>query len=73
MAEDEYEGSLLIAATVKTLGRLLKGTEAEGAVPLLLAARNEHLAAEPAVASGCQICFEAYGCARPLLKFERPS
>ena len=46
MAEDEYDGPLLIAATVKTLRRLLKGTEAEGAVPLLLAARDAQLARE---------------------------
>jgi hypothetical protein len=77
IAEDEYDGSALAAVTAKMLGRLLKGTHAEGAVPLLLAARDAHIAAEeaelepaaaePAVAPGCQICFEAYGSARPSL------
>jgi hypothetical protein len=51
MAEDEYDGAELIAATTKNLRRLLKGTEAEGAVPLLLAARDEHLAAAAAAAA----------------------
>jgi hypothetical protein len=47
-------------------------------VPALLAARDAHLAAEaaaepklaaaePVAAPGCQICFEAYGSARPSL------
>jgi hypothetical protein len=78
MVEDEYDGYYLVAATAKTLRRLLKGTEAEVAVPALLAARDAHLAAvaaaepepaeaELAAAPGCQICFEAYGCARPSL------
>ena len=71
LAEDEYDGSLLVGATAKTLGRLLKGTAAEGAVPLLLAIRDKHLAAEPLVAAGCQICFETYGSARPSLRFEQ--
>ena len=48
LAEDEYDGSALAAVTAKMLGRLLKGTEAEGAVPLLLAARDAHLAAAAA-------------------------
>jgi ankyrin repeat protein len=71
MAEDEYDGQLLIGANTKTLRRLLKGTEAEEAVPTLLAARDAYLAAaapepaaaEPAAVSTCQICFEAYGSA----------
>ena len=53
-------------------------------MPALLAARDAHFAAEaaaepepaaaePAVAPGCQICFEAYGSGRPSLKFELPS
>jgi hypothetical protein len=67
MAEDEYDGPLLAAVTIKNLRRLLKGTEAEGAVPLLLAARDAHLAAEPAAAPSCQICFEPYWSARPSL------
>jgi hypothetical protein len=67
MVEDEYDGDTLVHVKPKTLLRLLKGTAAEAAVPALLAARDAHLAAEPAVAPGCQICFEAYGSARPLL------
>jgi hypothetical protein len=83
MAEDEYDGSALAGVTAKMLGRLLKGTAAEEAVPALLAARDAHLAAEavepepaavePAAAPGCQICFEAYGSARPSLKFDVPT
>jgi hypothetical protein len=45
MAEDEYDGPLLAAVTTKNLRRLLKGTAAEEAAPLLLAARDGHLAA----------------------------
>jgi hypothetical protein len=45
MAEDEYNGQTLIGTTAKSLRRLLKGTEAEEAVPALLAARDAHLAA----------------------------
>jgi hypothetical protein len=45
IAEDEYDGSDLAVVKAKMLRRLLKGTEAEGAVPLLLAARDAHLAA----------------------------
>ena len=70
MAEDEYDGGELANAKPKSLLRLLRGTAAEGAVPLLLAARDAHLAAEPAMAPGCQICFEAYGSARPSLKLK---
>ena len=84
MAEDEYDGPQLAIVTSKRLWRLLKGTAAEAAVPTLLAARDAHLAAEkaaepepaaaePAAAPGCQICFEAYGSARPSLKLEPPS
>ena len=66
-----YDGPQLAGVTAKALGRLLRGTAAEGAVPPLLAARNAHLAAEaaaePMAAPGCQICFEAYGSVRPLL------
>jgi hypothetical protein len=82
MAEDEYNGQTLIGATAKSLRRLLKGTAAEEAVPALLAARDAHLvaeaaepepaAAEPSVAPGCQICFEAYGSVRPSLKYQVP-
>jgi hypothetical protein len=71
MAEDEYNGPQLTGVTAKALGRLLRGTDAEGAGPLLLAARDAHLAAEPLVAPGCQICFETYGSARPSLRFEQ--
>jgi hypothetical protein len=46
MAEDEYEGAELVGCTAKTLRRLLKGSGAEDAVPLLLAARDEQLTAE---------------------------
>jgi hypothetical protein len=81
MAEDEYDGPLLAAVTIKNLWRLLKGTAAEEAVPLLLAARDAHLAAEAAepkpaavepAAASCQICFEAYGSARPSPKLKLP-
>ena len=80
MLEDEHDGTELVAATTKNLRRLLKGTAAEGAVPLLLAARDAHLAvaqpepagAEPAAVPGCQICFEAYGSARPSLELKPP-
>jgi hypothetical protein len=48
MAEDEYEGAELVGCTAKTLRKLLKGSGAEEAVPLLLAARDAHLAAEHA-------------------------
>ena len=81
MAEDEYDGDALVHVKPKTLLRVLKGTAAEAALPALLAARDAHLAAqaaaeaaepepataEPAAAPGCQICFEAYGSARPSL------
>jgi colicin import membrane protein len=92
MAEYEYEGAELAIVKPKTLLRLLKGSDAEEAVPALLAARDAHLAAEaveaaeaaaeaeveaaaeaeaaaaePAAAPSCQICFEAYGSARPSL------
>jgi hypothetical protein len=73
MAEDEHNGSDLFHATAKTLRRLLKGTAAEAAVPRLLSSREARLAAEPATAASCQICFEAYGSVRPWLKFELPS
>jgi hypothetical protein len=45
MAEDEYNGPQLAGVTAKALGRLLKGTAAEATVPLLVAARDGHLAA----------------------------
>ena len=75
--EDEYDGPLLLAATTKTLGRLLKASGAEGAVSLLLAARDAQLEAEeaaaaareppPAAAPGerpsCPICMEPYSAA----------
>ena len=50
MAEDEYEGAELASVKPKTLLRLLKGSDAEAAVPALLAARDAHLAAEAAEA-----------------------
>ena len=43
--EDDYEGVELASVKPKTLLRLLKGSDAEEAVPLLLAARDAHLAA----------------------------
>jgi hypothetical protein len=46
MAEDEYEGAELVGCTAKMLRKLLRGSDAEDAVPLLLAARDEQLAAE---------------------------
>ena len=66
MAEDEYEGAELVGCTAKTLRRRLKGSAAEEAVPLLLAARDVRLAAElvqevpAAAAPSCQICMEPY-------------
>ena len=45
-----YDGGALANAKPKSLLRLLRGTAAEGAVPLLLAARNGHLAAAAAAA-----------------------
>jgi hypothetical protein len=47
-AEDEYNGADFIGFTERTLLRVLKDSGAEGAVPLLLAARDEQLAAEEA-------------------------
>ena len=83
MVDAEYEGAELVSFTAKSLRRLLKGTAAEEVVPLLLAARDGHLATEvvepepaaakPAAVPSCQICFEAYGSVRPSLKFELPS
>jgi hypothetical protein len=46
MAEDEYDGQTLVGANAKTLRRLLKGSAAAEAVPLLLAARDAQLARE---------------------------
>jgi hypothetical protein len=75
MAEDEYDGPLLAGATVKTLRRLLKGTDAEEAVTLLLAARDAWLAVEAAAAPrppataaaaerpSCSICLDPYSAA----------
>jgi hypothetical protein len=53
MAEDEYEGAELVGCTAKMFRRLLKGSGAEAAVPLLLATRDAQLAAEQE-----QICAE---------------
>jgi hypothetical protein len=44
MAEEEYEGEELAVALPKTLRRLLRGTGVEEAAPLILAARDAHLA-----------------------------
>ena len=46
VAEEEYDGEELAAVKPKRLLKLLKGSEAEAAVPLLLAARDAVLAAE---------------------------
>ena len=46
MGEHEYEGAELVGCTAKMLRRLLKGSDGEEAVPLLLAARDAHLATE---------------------------
>jgi hypothetical protein len=46
MGEHEYEGAELVGCTAKMLHRLLKGSDGEEAVPLLLAARDAHLATE---------------------------
>jgi hypothetical protein len=51
MVEDEYDGPVLVAATAKTLRRLLKGSDAEEAVLPLLATRDAYLAAERAAAA----------------------
>jgi hypothetical protein len=48
MAEEEYDGDDLVHAKAKTMRRRLKGSGAEEAVPLLLAARDAQLAAEAA-------------------------
>jgi ankyrin repeat protein len=48
MADDEYEGAELAIVKPKTLARLLKGSDAEEAVPPLLAARDAYRAAEQA-------------------------
>jgi hypothetical protein len=48
MEEDEYDGADLALAKPKRLLKLLSGSEAEGAVPLLLTARDARLAAEEA-------------------------
>jgi hypothetical protein len=72
MAEDEYDGSDLSRATAKHLRRLLKGSNGEEAVPLLLAARDARLALEEAAAAAasapaaaaellaCIVCLEPY-------------
>jgi hypothetical protein len=49
MTEDEYDGDDLVHTKSKALARLLKGSGAEEAVPLLLAARDAHLAVVDAV------------------------
>jgi ankyrin repeat protein len=75
----EYDGEELAAVKPKRLLKLLKGSEAEGAVPLLLAARDALLAAEeaarttavpepapvaaPAERPSCSICMEPYSAA----------
>jgi hypothetical protein len=48
MADDQYNGADLIGFTERLLPRVLKGSGAEAAAPLLLAARDEQLAAEEA-------------------------
>jgi hypothetical protein len=48
VAEEEYDGKELAAAKPKRLLKLLKGSEGEEAVPLLLAARDALLKAEEA-------------------------
>jgi ankyrin repeat protein len=48
VAAEEYDGKELAAVKPKRLMKLLKGSEAEEAVPLLLAARDALLAAEEA-------------------------
>jgi hypothetical protein len=65
MAEHEYEGAELVGCTAKTLRRLLTGSDAEEAAPLLLAARDEYLAAEREAheylaTPSCGVCFDAY-------------
>jgi hypothetical protein len=76
MAEDKYNGADLTSFTERTLPRVLKGGGAEGAAPLLLAARDAQLAAEaepaaeaapaapaPAERPSCSICMEPYSAA----------
>jgi hypothetical protein len=72
MAVDEYEGAELVGCTAKMLRKLLKGSDAEAAVPALLAARDTHLAAErrqqqdeaaAKAAPSCGVCFEPYSAA----------
>jgi hypothetical protein len=51
MAEDQYEGAELVGCTAKILRRLLKDSDAEEAIPALLAARDACLAAEQTAAA----------------------
>ena len=54
MAEDEYEGAELASVKPKTLLRLLKGSDAEGAVPALLVARDAHLTAAASASAAAE-------------------
>ena len=63
LAEEEYDGEELVATTPKGFLRMLRGTGAEDAVPLLLAARDASLGGAPALPPekhSCPICFEDY-------------
>jgi hypothetical protein len=68
MAEDEYAGGELANVQPKSLRRLLKGSAAEGAVLVLLAARDVHLAAaeaEERTATDARVAAEAAELAPP--------
>jgi hypothetical protein len=54
MAEDEYEGAELATVKPKTLRRLLKDSDAEEAVPLLLTARDAQLVIEEAATTAAK-------------------
>ena len=55
VAEEEYDGEELAAVKPKRLLKLLKGSEAEGAVPRLLAARDAQLEAEEEAAAAAAV------------------
>jgi hypothetical protein len=55
VTEEEYDGDELAVVKPKRLLRLLRGTTAEEAVPLLLAARDAQLEAEAAAAAAIKL------------------
>jgi hypothetical protein len=73
MAEDEYDGKQLVAATAKNLRRLLKGSDAEGGVLPLLAARDAYVAAQSARAAAPGEVRSRRGPRGPYTRCHRPS